>query len=59
MASSVNESSSINNAVISYAKKLIDTIEEEWDTTLQIRIRNILIINEFQTKIMWATEDLR
>jgi NAD(P)-dependent dehydrogenase (short-subunit alcohol dehydrogenase family) len=36
----------VNNAGISYVKKLIDTTEEEWDQTLDINLKGVFLISK-------------
>ncbi len=36
----------INNAEITYVKKLIDTTEEEWDHTLDINLKGVFLLSK-------------
>ena len=36
----------INNAGITYVKKLVDTTEEEWDYTLDINLKGVFLLSK-------------
>jgi NADP-dependent 3-hydroxy acid dehydrogenase YdfG len=36
----------INNAGITYVKKLVDTTEDEWDNTLDINLKGVFLLSK-------------